>query len=243
MNLKTFFLYCLAVKFFVSDIIVSGNIRVNSDYFHIWSLDNVRISNVNRTFYNHSLLQCAIQCLAYDGCISFNWHISRLCELNTKIFDFTTFFDVGQTSWNVYEKGNCGLGIENGNHCLMLPRFLNQTQGFSFEGSRHICLSSKADLVKVDDETEMDNLNQNLNNIFPTLGDWAGKIWIGLNKINTSDFVWSDMTQPAYTNYAAGEPNLGKDCIVVTNYQKNWVWTTENCSNHWTFACERRNIK
>jgi hypothetical protein len=124
----------------------------------------------------------------------------------------------------------------------MLPRFLNQKEGKSFEEARDVCLLGHSDLVKIVNQTEMANFNEYHNNLFPTLGDWYGKTWIGLNKINTTEFVWSDLTEPVYSNYLQNEPDLSKSCVLATNYQQNWLWRSESCSSTWTFACERRNI-
>jgi hypothetical protein len=235
-------LFGLKLGIFVAQIIICDGVVNISAHFQRWLLDNIRVNNVDATFYNLSVSQCASECSSFHGCVSFNWHTSKTCELNTKLFDFSTFIERFQQQWRVYEKGNCGLGIKVGNHCIMLPRFLDQTNGLSFESGRDVCLSGHADLVKIANEAEMANLNQYLNNLFPFLSDNDGKFWTGLNKMKTMGFVWSDMTDPDYTYYAENEPHLADACVLMTNIKKNWKWKTEYCWNKWTFVCERRNV-
>jgi hypothetical protein len=64
--------------------------------------------------------------------------------------------------------------------------------------------------------------------------------WIGLNKVSSDDFIWSDNTQLLYKNFADGEPNTAQDCVAITG-MNDYVWKTMNCTTKMACICERKN--
>jgi hypothetical protein len=155
------------------------------------------------------------------------------CEINTTPFEFYTSFLHMAPSWNLYEKGNCGLGRKTATSCLMLVH----ESGSTWQECRDLCVKGQGDLVKITNEDESVAVSDMLFEMIPNVDIMK---WIGLNKVSSDDFIWSDNTQLLYKNFADGEPNTAEDCVAITGMNK-YVWKTMNCATKMACICERRN--
>ena len=69
-------------------------------------------------------------------------------------------------------------------------------------------------------------------------------VWLGLQDyVHEGRWVWnSNRHQPAYTNWAPGEPNDdddGKENCMELN-EDSWLWNDEDCSHKKHFICQMR---
>jgi hypothetical protein len=156
------------------------------------------------------------------------------CEINTTPFDFWTSNLIKESSWNVFEKGNCGLGRKTTRKCLLSLRGRSN----DWYGSREVCRSGHGDLVKIASQADADDISKLLTETFP---DMLAKAWIGLNKVSSNDFMWSDMTKMNFKNFGEGQPNTDNDCVVISGWPDSYFWYTADCSIFVPYTCERRN--
>jgi hypothetical protein len=192
-----------------------------------------RGTSVYETYNKKSLVECTLICKEMSECISFNIDVKGTCEINNKPFDYYNSYIRENSSWRFFEKGNCRLGRKLAKRCLMLLH----TGGSSWNESREICQRGHGDLVKIMDDDEN---GATLKLLLDTFHGEVPKIWIGLNKIQSDNFVWPDKTG-MNINYPGDEPNLANDCVAVTHANSTYIWGSEDCSSKMAFLCEKRN--
>ena len=106
----------------------------------------------------------------------------------------------------------------------------------TFDEARAFCMNLGADLLKVDDQAELDFLAG--AGIPPSAG--AGGYRNGLNDLTTEGtFLWTDGTAPAIAPWNAGEPNDAggnEDCTEMTITVS--AWNDIPCTEPRAFVCE-----
>ncbi|XP_067020488.1 macrophage mannose receptor 1-like [Acropora muricata] len=121
--------------------------------------------------------------------------------------------------WIYYEK-----------KCYLLVSDSKQT----WENARNICREGlngrmKGDLVTVDDQYEQAFL------ITALIGRQS-VFWIGLNDFHVDGtFYWTDSSPVKYTNWGAGQPSRGWDCVSMTSFGR---WINRQCWQSWGYICE-----
>ncbi|XP_074624213.1 macrophage mannose receptor 1-like isoform X2 [Acropora palmata] len=121
--------------------------------------------------------------------------------------------------WIYYEK-----------KCYLLVSDSKQT----WENARNICREGlngrmKGDLVTVDDQYEQAFL-------ITALVGRQSVFWIGLNDFHVDGtFYWTDSSPVKYTNWGAGQPSRGGNCVSMTSFGR---WINRQCFQSWGYICE-----
>ena len=122
------------------------------------------------------------------------------------------------------------------NSCYKRMQKFVYSLALSWENARAVCLGFGGDLVKIENEKEMEFIKF-LSSAFKT------RVWIGLNdRHEEGQFVWSDGTpfnSSVYNSWADGEPNNAiekEDCVEV--YGDNG-WNDNRCDVNLQYICER----
>ncbi|XP_065194284.1 uncharacterized protein LOC135825603 [Sycon ciliatum] len=106
------------------------------------------------------------------------------------------------------------------------------TDDIEWESARSRCVNNGGDLVSIGTEEEQDFLDD-------TFVDDA---WIGLNDRSVEGtFVWTDMTESSYEEWAGGEPSTGpmarnRDCVMLHAGDNDWE--NERCDRRLQYICE-----
>lgn len=105
-----------------------------------------------------------------------------------------------------------------------------------FDEARAFCMGLDADLLKVDDQAELDFLAGAGIPASAGAGGWRN----GLNDVATEGtFVWTDGTAPAVAPWNVGEPNDAggnEDCVEMTTAAD--TWNDIPCTEPRAFVCE-----
>jgi hypothetical protein len=196
--------------------------------------DSLRGTSVYETFYNKSLKECALICNEISGCVSFNMNDRGTCEINTTPFNWRTSYLIKESSWNVFEKGNCGLGMKSTRTCILS---LYGTVS-DWYGSREVCRSGHGDLVKIASQADADDISKLLAETYGQT-DTHLDVWIGLNKVSSNDFIWPDMTKMNFNSFGEGQPYTGLNCVLLSWSSNSYSWKSADCSNLVPYICER----
>jgi hypothetical protein len=244
MGVMAHYSYLSALKFHVVKILLDSGIicdllaitnSLEKIYFQkylSWG-DGLRGTSVSETFYNKSLKECALICNGISECVSFNMNDRGTCEINTTPFNLWASNLIKESSWNVFEKGNCELGRKTTRTCLLSLRGTVS----DWYSSREVCRSGHGDLVKIASQADADDISKLMTEMFGAIQMQA---WIGLNKVSSNDFIWPDMTKMIFNKFGDGQPKTGHDFVLLSG-SYHYFWYTANCSNLETYICERRN--
>ena len=108
----------------------------------------------------------------------------------------------------------------------------------TWNDARNSCLTLRGDLASITSERENEIITTNLN------GSW----WIGLNKEETGDWVWSNEAPVNWFNFhrnhttkessGLGGSTLGKDCAAIKSVEAgHWVGESCNGAKH-RYVCK-----
>ena len=106
----------------------------------------------------------------------------------------------------------------------------------TWEDSRRTCIKKGQDLISISSEEEQKHIESKIMNK-------RADYWIGLNdRMNESNFVWSDGARLVYTNWASREPNNAggqyeQDCGQLWS-KRNFMWDDDSCSSKKFFICK-----
>ncbi|XP_041458281.1 macrophage mannose receptor 1-like isoform X1 [Lytechinus variegatus] len=107
-------------------------------------------------------------------------------------------------------------------------------QKSTFNIAQEYCQERHANLIKLE--------SQDMNNwLVDQTAPYNQVFWIGLyDRIEDNTFVWTDGTEPSFTNWAPGNPNnydgIGEDCVEM--YTAG-TWNDEQCLALNAFACSK----
>lgn len=118
----------------------------------------------------------------------------------------------------------------------------------SWEDAMAACKENSAHLTKIESKEENAFLLKTFLQILP--GEVMKEAWIGLtDKEKEGTFVWTDGTDPEYTNWADKQPNdedEEQDCGEIANGvfwpggpPQIGVWNDFQCGNELMYICKK----
>ena len=106
------------------------------------------------------------------------------------------------------------------------------THGLNWVKARDFCEDAGLELARFDTKAQNDE-------VYATAKDHAGGLWaFGLNdREEENEYRWIDGSEPAFTNWASGEPAHTLDWFDCVYFAGDGKWAEKNCTERGSFVC------
>ncbi|XP_052797503.1 alpha-N-acetylgalactosamine-specific lectin-like [Mya arenaria] len=111
----------------------------------------------------------------------------------------------------LYNKGSC---------------YLYSNEPLTFPAAQRVCEDNGSHLVDINDEAENTFLKDIARQMTPR--NW----WTGLTDMaNEGEWIWSDSSEPTFTDWITGEPDGHGDCVFLRHGSQDYKWSDNLCGN------------
>ncbi|CAJ0602443.1 unnamed protein product [Cylicocyclus nassatus] len=122
---------------------------------------------------------------------------------------------------------DCPLGTiyhQEFNRCY---KFVNDPQPFYL--AEESCISSGGHVVSISSGYENAMLTET------AFGEKLSRSFVGLNKLSTATWAWSDGSNSTYTNWATGQPPNSSTCALLNS--ADGTWQGVSCNTAYPYIC------